>query len=253
MIFLDGSHKSPQMKIPNCNIVIYFCILHFSIIMVPVVSPRPNLPLSFRAKCQCEKVVARINAVESAPPLRLVCYCKDCRGYYESLNHLAPDAGATVPPAKLDNWGGVDWTSIYPRDVTILQGQDLLATAKIRDNSAIRQVYSSCCYTPMFRCGGMSMLVNSNLLVPEDDQNIDDLPVTFRIIGRDAWKKGKDDTKEKPRMSFSVPFKWFWTMPGRIHKEYMEPKPFELQDAKDCKVLPNFHEGSNSFQPAEKA
>ena len=245
-----------QMKISNYYIIIYFyifiCSLLFPTIMAPV-APRPTLPLSFRAKCQCGKVVARINSVENAPPLRLVCYCKDCRGYYESLNHLAADAGAKTPPAKLDNWGGVDWTSIYPRDVTILQGQDLLATTKIRDNSPIRQVYSSCCQTPMFRCGGMSMLVNSNLLVPEDEQDIDDLPVTFRIIGRDSWKKGRDDTIKKPSMSFSVPFKWFWTMPGRIHKDYMEPKPFDLQDAKDCKVLPNFHEGSDSYQPAEKA
>jgi hypothetical protein len=106
----------------------------------------------------------------------------------------------------------------------------------------------------MFRIGGMSMLANSNILVrEEEDQTMGDLPITFRIISRDAWKNGKDDTIERPSMSFSVPFKWFWTMPFRINKNYMDPKPFEFVDAKDCKVLPGFREGSKIYNPTGKA
>jgi hypothetical protein len=56
------------------------------------------------------------------------------------------------------NWGGVDWTALYPRDITIEKGNDLLRTEKIRPESNIRQVYTTCCYTPMFRFGGMSVV-----------------------------------------------------------------------------------------------
>jgi hypothetical protein len=212
--------------------------------MAPV-APRPSLPLAFKASCQCGNVCASINALEKYPPLRLVCYCKDCRGYFETLNHIAESDTATkikAPPALLDDWGGVDWTALYPRDVTILKGQDLLAVTKIREGSSIRQVYATCCYTPMFRFGSMSVLANPTIMEPSED-NGGELPVTFRIIGRDAWKNGKCNT-DKPKMSFSVPFKWFWTMPFRLNKEFMEPMPLELPAVKDCKVLSEFKEGS---------
>mmetsp|Transcript_6484 Transcript_6484/g.11927 ORF Transcript_6484/g.11927 Transcript_6484/m.11927 type:complete len:217 (+) Transcript_6484:75-725(+) len=214
---------------------------------------RAILPLAFRAQCQCGKVCSSIHSLEKAPPLRLVCYCKDCRGYYETLNKVAlsdPKTSANPSPAQLDNWGGVDWTAMYPRDITILQGQEFLATAKVRDSSSMRLVYTTCCYTPMFRFGALSVLVNSNLMVPEEDQN--NLPVTFRIIGRDAWKNGKAEAF-KPSMSFSVPFKWFWTMPFRINKEYMEPMPLDLPKPEDCKVLEGFQEGTSTYQPSSQA
>ncbi|KAL3906012.1 MAG: hypothetical protein SGARI_004194 [Bacillariaceae sp.] len=74
-----------------------------------------------------------------------------------------------------------------------------------------------------------------------------DVPVTFRIIGRDAWKKGRDDTK-KPPMSFSVPFKWFWTMSFRVNKDLMDPMPLALPTVQECKVISTFQEGSSSYQ-----
>jgi hypothetical protein len=216
--------------------------------MAPV-APRPTLPLAFKTSCKCGKVCAAINALEKLPPLRLVCYCKDCRGYFETLNRIAASDPATKTnpsPAQLDNWGGVDWTAVYPRDITILQGQDLLATTKIREGSSMRQVYTTCCYTPLFRFGNLSVLANSNTLKPSEGQD-EELPVSFRIIGRDAWKQGKESA-EKPIMSFSVPFKWFWTMPFRINKEYMQPMPLALPATKDCKVLSEFKEGSSTYE-----
>jgi hypothetical protein len=79
--------------------------------------------------------------------------------------------------------------------------------------------------------------MNSNLIAEETRQSID-----FRIIGRQAWKKGVDDTMKKPKMSWSVPFKWFWTMPKRLHKELMEPSPLQLPK-ENIEVLEGFTEG----------
>lgn len=218
--------------------------------MAPV-APHPKLPLTFKATCKCGKVYASVSSLEKSPPLRLVCYCKDCRGYFETLNRMAsldPRTKSSPSPAVLDNWGGVDWTTIYPRDITVIQGQDLLATVKIREASVMRQLYSTCCYTPMFRFGNLGVLANSSILEPTDSESQDtELPVSFRIIGRDAWREDKEGAR-KPKMSSSVPFKWFWTMPFRINKGYMEPMPLELPNAKDCKILSEFKEGSSSYQ-----
>jgi hypothetical protein len=56
-------------------------------------------PLSFTARCRCGKVQVAVQTLERAPPLRLVCYCKDCRGYYETLNRIA--AEKDLPPASV--------------------------------------------------------------------------------------------------------------------------------------------------------
>lgn len=202
-----------------------------------------NKVLSTTARCTCGKVKFAIETLEQSPPMRLVCYCSDCRGYYETLDRLAMEKG--LPPSAIldvstakciivvyylvvsagtgccrawsakkyykersslagcrliitlmdlysflefscmfvclyflasltldddasswlicciQNWGGVDWTAMYPRDITILEGKDLLKTTIIRPTSGIRQVYASCCNTPMFRFGEMSMVRRS--------------------------------------------------------------------------------------------
>mmetsp|Transcript_18103 Transcript_18103/g.43807 ORF Transcript_18103/g.43807 Transcript_18103/m.43807 type:complete len:239 (+) Transcript_18103:278-994(+) len=216
-----------------------------------------QVAMAFTASCHCGSFKASINTLPEAPPIRLVCYCKDCRGYYETLSRKTCDEqgichtknGKDLPSA-LDNWGGVDWMAMYPRDITIQQGLDCLTTVKIRPNSPVRQVYTTCCNTPLFRFGGMSVLVNTNTLVPLVDEYstgpAELPPVTFRIIGRDAWKTGLISDQEKPKTSWSVPFKWFWTMPFRLHSALMEPMPLDIPKAEDCPVLHGFKEGSSS-------
>jgi hypothetical protein len=85
----------------------------------------------------------------------------------------------------------------------------------------------------MFDIGGASALLNTDLLEESDKAS-----VRFRIIGRHALK---NQTKEKaPSMSWSVPFGWFWTMPGRLQKDKMEPNPIDISSPR---VLKNFKEG----------
>ena len=209
---------------------------------------------TFLVKCHCGKVRATIECLQEAPqPLRLVCYCKDCRGYYNTLNKLAADSGKPSP-AKLsdDGYGGVDWTCIYPRDITITHGKSLLTTCKIRDTSPVKQVYTTCCYTPMFRFGSMSVLLNTNLVDDSDKVNLPD--VKFRIMGRQALTPpASDGSFKKPNISWSIPvFSWLWTMPKRINKDLMTPMPFDDKDdtnkifpkvIENVPVLEGFQEG----------
>lgn len=188
--------------------------------------------------CHCGKVKLAIDAQDV---LRFVCYCKDCRGYHQTLNRLA-ESKHLDQVAPLDSCGGVDWTHCYPNEITVLQGKEFLETRVLHPGSAMYRVYSSCCYTPMFSLGqGFgSALLNTGLLLPEQEPNA--VPeVRFRIMGRQALKNGVD-AKEKPsKLSWSVPLSWFWVMPRRIHKDRVKPSPVDV-DQKPA-VLEGFKEG----------
>jgi hypothetical protein len=94
--------------------------------------------------------------------------------------------------------------------------------------------------------------MNSNLIPAEERSKI---PVDFRIIGRDSWKQQQKqgssmmEQPQKPSMSWSVPFRWFWVMPQHIRKDLMGPLPFDLPSADDVKagkveVIKGFQSGS---------
>jgi hypothetical protein len=177
--------------------------------------------------CKCGKVALTI---ESPSALRLVCYCKDCRGYYNTLNEQA-HSHKHEEAALLDKWGGVDYTQIYPSEISVKQGQEYLKTCLIREKSPIRRVYASCCDTPLLSIGGSgAALLNSNLL-PADAKP----DVKFRIIGRNALP-GND----RPHISWSVPLNWLWVMAGRVDKKKTEPLPLDISKPQ---LLDNFKQG----------
>ncbi len=88
--------------------------------------------------------------------------------------------------------------------------------------------------------------MNSNLIPPDEKSQI---PVDFRIIGRDSWKEGGAEQPKKPSISWSIPFRWLWVMPQHIRKDLMTPLPFDLPSTADAKegkvdVLKGFQKGS---------
>lgn len=189
--------------------------------------------------CTCGKVKL---GIDSPSVLRLVCYCKDCRGYYNTINEMARNEGKEQV-AKLDDWGGVDMTQIYPSEIKVVEGMEHLTTCRIREESKQKLVYSTCCYTPMFRIGGESALLNTNL-IPDENNKAD---VRFRIVGRDALKEeqsaaaaASDKKKARPNLSWSIPFSFPFVMFRRVKKDLMTPEPL---DTKDARVLENFKQG----------
>lgn len=183
--------------------------------------------------CRCGNVKV---AIDSPDVLRLVCYCKDCRGYYQTLNRTAESEKKT-PSAPLDAWGGVDWTQCYPNEITVLQGKEQLATRVLHPKSSMYRVYTTCCFTPMFSLGQAmgSALLNSHLI--EDPNTMPD--VRYRIIGRQALDGGEKN--QRPKMSWSLPLSWCWVMFKRINKKRMNPSPIDLDKKPD--VLEGFKEG----------
>ncbi|KAL7526627.1 hypothetical protein ACHAXR_003804 [Thalassiosira sp. AJA248-18] len=184
--------------------------------------------------CQCGKVKG---LVDSPSALRLVCYSKDYRGYYNTLNALATKIGLPEP-AKLDPFGGVDLLQIYPNEIKVLEGKDLLETCIIREKSPIHRCYTKCCFTPLFDTGSTGAALFNSALISDEDQKCE---VKYRIIGRQALKG--DGSVKKPPMSFSVPFGWFFTMPKRCRQDKVLPSPVAIKEGEDIKVLEGFMEG----------
>jgi hypothetical protein len=60
------------------------------------------MSVSFKVGCKCGKVQAAIKPLDTAGPSRLVCYCRDCRGYFETLNQLGSSRKGLPPAAALD-------------------------------------------------------------------------------------------------------------------------------------------------------
>jgi hypothetical protein len=206
-------------------------------------------PLKQTLQCHCGQVKF---AVDSPSVLRLVCYCKDCRGYYNTLNKNST-AHSKEPVATLDPWGGVDYLQLYPKELTFEKGAEDHATAVclIRPTSKIRRVYATCCNTPLFQIGDMGALLNTHLVTDTDTRP----DARFRIIGRNAHKKAsttigneeeqavldnKSTALKRPPMSWSVPMSWFWVMLPRVKKDLMTPTPLNLEGAK---VLADFKQG----------
>jgi hypothetical protein len=207
-------------------------------------------PLKQTVQCLCGKVEIAIDAKDV---LRLVCYCKDCRGFYNTIHTLADAcdhaklaATTTTTPypvvaSHLDPWGGCDYTHLFPDEMNVVAGKEHVRVVKIRDKSVIHRFYTTCCYTPLFRVGpSKTVLLNTNLI---DDAN--KAEVRFRIVGRDALvNKAAATTPETrpPPMSWSVPFSWFWIMMGRsCPDKAAATSPVEVPDK--VSVLENFQQG----------
>jgi Family of unknown function (DUF6151) len=189
--------------------------------------------ISQNVSCNCGKVHL---AIESPSALRIVCYSKDYRGYYNTLNELA-EKNKHKPAALLDPWGGVDLTQIYPSEIKITKGEELVKPGLIREKSPIRRVYATCCETPLFDIGGTgAAMLHTNLF--QDEKAKPD--VKFRIIGRDSLPGKEEANRKKPSMSRSIPLNWLWVMGGRVNKAKAEPSPLDLSHPV---VFENFKQG----------
>lgn len=85
--------------------LIAFCSVVVLIIIVVQTKQQTNAmtsPVRQAVQCKCGKVKL---AIDSPSALRIVCYSKDYRGYYNTLNEYAKVNNHALN-AALDPWGG---------------------------------------------------------------------------------------------------------------------------------------------------
>ena len=215
----------------------------------PPFPPPPPPPYIFSVHCKCGRVTANVTASQVSP-MRFVCYCRSCRDYFHALNYMAEEEKRTHA-AVIDKWGGVDWTLVHTHDIHITRGRKLLHATRFQPNLNIHHVFSTCCFTPMFRFGGHSFfrihfgsslaLLNTDLIHPEAKP-----AVSYRIIGRQALKPLGQD-KGRPVISWSIPIDLLWKLASRTHPELMPSIPLEFQE-EDIYVLEHVKGRENERQ-----
>lgn len=96
----------------------------------PPPATKPATVMIANATCACGKVKARIQTSDDsstnfvAPaPIRLVCYCRDCRGYFETLNRKQCCKITKNVSGEEEEIEEVEETSIEPERKTTLTSE----------------------------------------------------------------------------------------------------------------------------------
>ena len=92
-------------------------------------SKASTLPFS----CRCGEVAGAVDIAETKP-IRIVCYCRDCRAY---LRHLGE-------AATLDEAGGTEIVQTVPARVSFARGKDKLAAVRMTEKG-MHRYYAACC------------------------------------------------------------------------------------------------------------
>jgi hypothetical protein len=96
------------------------------------------MPTTYRARCRCGRVALE---AEGPPIAYISCYCDDCQAAAELIDAL--DGGTSGREAD----GGTP-NVMFRRDrVRFVQGEDLLATYRVRESSPTARLVASCCHT----------------------------------------------------------------------------------------------------------
>lgn len=130
-------------------------------------------------QCECGKFRAQLEQFPHNTPGRLVCYCDDCQALLHYLNRAD----------LLDAAGGTEVIPVYPSEIKILEGREVLKCVRLSPKGLYRW-FTGCCNTPVastrpgFPWVGMVHRVYS---VQDSDYLEKTLgPIKSRIMGRFA-------------------------------------------------------------------
>jgi hypothetical protein len=89
-------------------------------------------------QCECGKFRAQLEKFPRNTPGRLVCYCDDCQTFLEYLNRAD----------LLDTAGGTEVIPVYPAEMKILEGREVLKCVRLSPKGLYRW-FTGCCNTPV--------------------------------------------------------------------------------------------------------
>lgn len=89
-------------------------------------------------QCECGAFRAQLRNFPRNTPGRLACYCDDCQTFAHHLNRTD----------LLDSAGGTEVIPVYPAEVEILAGREVLKCLRLSPDGLYRW-YAGCCNTPV--------------------------------------------------------------------------------------------------------
>jgi hypothetical protein len=130
-------------------------------------------------QCECGTFRARLENFPRNTPGRLACYCDDCQTFMHHLNRAD----------LLDSAGGTEVIPVYPAEMKIIAGREVIKCLRLSPNGLYRW-YASCCNTPLTnsRPGFPWSGIVHRVFSVQDPGYLDRTlgPVKSRIMGRFA-------------------------------------------------------------------
>jgi hypothetical protein len=185
--------------------------------------------MSMQIQCECGTFRAQLENFPRNTPGRLACYCDDCQTFLHHLNRSD----------LLDGAGGTEVVPVYPAEVRIVSGREVIRCLRLSPNGLLRW-YASCCNTPVTntRPGYPWMGTIFRVFTVQDPRYLERTlgPVKSRIMGRFARGAPPSGTAQK------IDFKGFMTVLPFLLKGLLTGKarssPFYEQDGKTPIVAP---------------
>jgi hypothetical protein len=142
-------------------------------------APTADRKTGMQIQCECGTFRAQLENFPGNTPGRLACYCDDCQTFMHYLNRAD----------LLDSAGGTEVVPVYPEQMKIIAGREVLKCLRLSPEGLYRW-YASCCNTPVTntRPGFPWMgTVHRVFTVPDPSYLVRTLgPVKSRIMGRFA-------------------------------------------------------------------
>ncbi len=91
-----------------------------------------------KISCDCGAFVAKLKDFPRNTPGRLVCYCDDCQAYAKKIQRTD----------VLDEYGGTEVIPVYPKEIEVIQGLDMLKCYRLSSKGVYRWA-TSCCNSPI--------------------------------------------------------------------------------------------------------
>ncbi|WP_413560957.1 DUF6151 family protein [Bdellovibrio sp. HCB209] len=161
-------------------------------------------------QCDCGSVKAELKNLPQNTPGRCVCYCTDCQTF---AHHL----GRTE---LLDEAGGTEIIPVYPVDMKIQAGEELLRCVRLSPKGLFRW-YTSCCKTPMGNTTpGFPWIGLNGVIVERDESKRAQFfgEIKSRIEGKGAIKTPPAGT------SMKTSFKDLWVILPFLLKGFIGKK-----------------------------
>lgn len=180
-------------------------------------------------QCECGAFRAQLLSFPRNTPGRLACYCDDCQTFAHHLNRAD----------LLDGAGGTEVIPVYPAEIRIDAGREVLKCLRLSPNGLYRW-YASCCNTPVanVRPGFPWVGLVHRLFTVKDPSYLDRTfgAIKSRVMGRYARGMPPRGTAEK------IDFRVFITVMPFIIKGLLAGKgkrsPFFAEDGQTPIVPP---------------
>lgn len=180
-------------------------------------------------QCECGTFRARLENFPRGSTGRLVCYCDDCQSFAHHLNRAD----------LLDSAGGTEVISVYPGQMKIVAGRDVLKCLRLSPKGLYRW-YAGCCNTPIANAnpGFPWAGVSGRVFTVKDPDYLERVfgAVKSRVMGRFARGTPPAGTAQK------INFKTIMTVAPFIIKGLAtgraKPSPFYAEDGRTPIAMP---------------